>query len=166
VVYRSIVRIRNAGWDRGIVLLVDPDGIAMVPVAFSIGAADFVLSTASGAETDARLRRASAWKPDDARAPSNADQPGIELHWRTHQMTFEGRAVSLTLRELQLLAALIERSGQVVTAGDLQRVAWGRRKRGGDLAAAYVCSLRKKLAWFGGRFGIQTIRGVGYRFMF
>ena len=40
-----------------------------------------------------------------------------------------------------------------------------RDEAGGALIAAYVCSLRKKLAWFGGRFGIQTVRAVGYRFV-
>src|SRR5438552_1655257 len=65
VVYRSIVRIRNSGWDRGIVLLVDPGDLSMVPVASSIGATDFVLSSASEAETSVRLRRASGLPSGD-----------------------------------------------------------------------------------------------------
>jgi DNA-binding response OmpR family regulator len=88
------------------------------------------------------------------------------LHWRTHQVSFEGTTIALTLRELQVLAALMEQGPEIVTADDLAKLAWGKqRKQSGGLAAAYVCSLRKKLAWFGGRFGIQTVRGVGYRFV-
>ena len=81
-------------------------------------------------------------------------------------MSFEGTTIALTLREMQLLSLFMERRREVLTAQALARHAWGKgRKQGGALAAAYVCSLRKKLAWFGGRFGIQTVRGVGYRFI-
>lgn len=163
VVYRAIVRARNAGWERGIVLLLDPEDLVMVPVASSIGASDFVLSSATPAEIEARLRRASV--PGDA-PDAEPPESGIELHWRTHQVTFEGTSISLTLREMQLLSVLIEHAGILITAQDLSRKAWGKgRNPGGGLAAAYVCSLRKKLAWFGGRFGIQTVRAVGYRFV-
>jgi len=162
-VYRTIVRARNAGWERGIILLLESDDLAMVPVASSIGASDFVLSSASPEEFEARLRRAST-PLEQSRAGSHAYEPGIELHWRTHEVSFEGTSVSLTLREMQLLWALMERKGAVITADDLSRAAWGKgRKAGGALIAAYVCSLRKKLAWFGGRFGIHTVRAVGYR---
>ena len=167
LVYRSIVRLRNAGWSRGIVLLIDAADMATVPVASSIGATDFVLATASADELEARLRRATA-RPSNATAktPGSSTAAGIELHWRTHEVSFEGTTISVTLRELQVLSALMERGPEIVTADDLAKLAWGKqRKPGGGLAAAYVCSLRKKLAWFGGRFGIQTVRGVGYRFV-
>jgi DNA-binding response OmpR family regulator len=167
LVYRAIVRLRNAGWNRGIVLLIDAADMATVSVASSIGATDFVLATASPAELEARLRR-STGRPThpDTKVRTSQSASGIELHWRTHQVSFEGTTISVTLRELQVLAALMERGPEIVTAEDLARLAWGKqRKAGGGLAAAYVCSLRKKLAWFGGRFGIRTVRGVGYRFV-
>lgn len=165
VAYRAIVRARNAGWERGIVLVLDREDLAMVHVASSVGASDFVLGSASPEEIEARLRRASG-KPEPARRGSAPEQTGIALNWRTHKITFNNTSISLTLREMQLLSALMERAGAVITANDLSREAWGKgRNMGGALAAAYVCSLRKKLAWFGGRFGIQTVRGVGYRFV-
>jgi DNA-binding response OmpR family regulator len=163
VVYRAIVRARNAGWERGIVVLLDGEDLAMVPVASSIGASDFVLSSAKPAEVEARLRRAST---QVEAATSPATESGIELHWRTHQVSFEGTSISLTLREMQLLSVFMEHAGVVITARDLSRQAWGTgRYRDSGLTAAYVCTLRKKLAWFGGRFGIQTVRAVGYRFV-
>jgi DNA-binding response OmpR family regulator len=165
VVYRTIVRARNAGWERGIVLFLDASDLGMVPVASSVGASDFVLSSATAEEIETRLRRASGQAQTPSRG-SPAEQAGIELHWRTHEISFEGTSISLTLREMQLLSVLMEREGAVITADDLSREAWGKgRNTGGALAAAYVCSLRKKLAWFGGRFGIQTVRAVGYRFV-
>lgn len=137
----------------------------MVPVASSVGATDFVVEGSSAEEAEIRLRLASRVSKVGER-PMSADQPGIKLHWQTHEISFEGTTIPLTLREMQLLSALLERSGEVVTADELARRAWGKgTKVGSGLAAAYVCSLRKKLAWFGGRFGIQTQRGAGYRFV-
>jgi DNA-binding response OmpR family regulator len=165
VVYRAIVRARNSGWDRGIVLMVGSEDLAMVPVASSIGATDFMLSSASPEEVEARLRWASG-QPEANVQGAVVNEIGIELHWRTHQVRFEGTSISLSLREMQLLAVFMERAGVLISAADLSRVAWGKgRDPGSGLTAAYVCSLRKKLAWFGGRFGIQTVRAVGYRFV-
>jgi hypothetical protein len=164
VVYRAIVTIRGAGWARGLVLLLDPADLAVVPVSTAVGATEFVLSTASRAEIEARLRRApTRANAGFAIAP---DAAGIQLHWRTHQVSFEGTTISLTLRELQLLDVLLQYGRDILTPPDLARLAWGASKHAaGALATTYVCSLRKKLAWFGGRFGIQTVRGVGYRFV-
>lgn len=167
LVYRAIARLRNQGWKRGIVLLVDPAELGMVAVATSLGASEFILSTAGREEMEMRLRHASA-RPSQAlkNARPAETSAGIQLHWQTHQVSFEGTSIGLTLRELQLLSVLMERGKTVTTSDDLGRLAWGKSRRStGGLAAAYVCSLRKKLAWFGGRFGIQTVRGVGYRFV-
>jgi DNA-binding response OmpR family regulator len=163
--YRAIVRLRNAGWERGIVMLIDRDGIGLVPVASSVGATDFVIAGATGDEIEARLRRAAGRQPSE-RPRAADDASGIQVHWRTHRVSFEGTSIVLTHGELQLLSVFMDRAGEVLTAKDLARQAWGKaRKPGGALTATFVCSLRKKLAWFGGRFGIQTVRGVGYRFI-
>lgn len=164
--YRAVAKVRNAGWSKGIVLLIDPDQLPIVSVASSIGATDFVLSTAMPDELEARLRRSATREMRNAPRATGELDSGIQLHWRMHQVSFEGTTISLTLREIQLLSVLMEHGREVMTADDLARLAWGKpREPGGGLTAAYVCSLRKKLAWFGGRFGIQTVRGVGYRFV-
>lgn len=164
--YRAVAKLRNAGWSKGIVLLIDSDQLSIVAVASSIGASDFVLSTATPDELETRLRRCATRPTREAPRATGERDSGIQLHWRTHQVSFEGTTISLTLREIQLLSVLMEHGPELMTADDLVRLAWGKpRAPGGGLAAAYVCSLRKKLAWFGGRFGIQTVRGVGYRFV-
>lgn len=164
VVYRAIVKIRAAGWAHGVVLMLEPADLAVVPVSMAVGATDFILSTAGRAEIEARLRREPA--RSNAGVPIAPEAAGIQLHWRSHQVSFEGTTISLTLRELQLLDVLLQSGRDVLTPPDLARLAWGASKEAaGALATTYVCSLRKKLAWFGGRFGIQTVRGVGYRFI-
>ena len=167
VVYRAVARIRGIAGSRGVIVILDQADVSMVPVLSSVGAADFIVADATRAELDARLRKGAARRPrSSAGGPVVESAPGIHLHWRTHQVSFEGTTVALTLKELQLLAVLIDHGGEVMTAADLARLAWGEvDASGGVSTTTYVCSLRKKLAWFGGRFGIQTVRGVGYRFV-
>jgi DNA-binding response OmpR family regulator len=77
-----------------------------------------------------------------------------------------GRVVYLTLRELELLAALARSEGRIVTRDELYTQVWGGRLRGSDRSVdVYVHKLRSKLAralpeW---EF-IHTHFGFGYRF--
>ena len=76
-----------------------------------------------------------------------------------------GRPLPLSLRELRLLVALLERRDRIVPRQDLYRLAWGRPLRDGDRSVdVYVHKLRAKLEdalpeW---RF-IHTHFGFGYR---
>jgi DNA-binding response OmpR family regulator len=76
-----------------------------------------------------------------------------------------GRPVLLSLRELRLLVALLERSGRIVPREELYRLAWDRPLRDGDRSVdVYVHKLRSKLedALPERRF-IHTHFGFGYR---
>jgi DNA-binding response OmpR family regulator len=76
-----------------------------------------------------------------------------------------GRPVVLSLRELHLLVALLERRDRIVAREELYRLAWGRPLRDGDRSVdVYVHKLRTKLeeAMPQRRF-IHTHFGFGYR---
>ena len=77
-----------------------------------------------------------------------------------------GRPVPLTVRELSLLCALVERRERIVSRAELYVVVWQRPYREEDRSVdVYVRKLRKKLADAlpGWRF-IHTHFGFGYRF--
>jgi DNA-binding response OmpR family regulator len=77
-----------------------------------------------------------------------------------------GRPLPLTMRELQLLTALAEREGRIVSRAELYAVVWGEPYRKSDRSVdVYVGKLRHKLAEAlpGHRF-IHTHFGFGYRF--
>lgn len=77
-----------------------------------------------------------------------------------------GRALTLSVREFELLAALVRRSGGIVSRADLYRSVWGASLREGDRSVdVYVSKLRSKLeeAMPDRRF-IHTHPGFGYRF--
>jgi DNA-binding response OmpR family regulator len=77
-----------------------------------------------------------------------------------------GRALTLSLRELELLAALARREGRIVPREELYKTVWETQMRADDRSVdVYVHKLRSKLAdalpeW---RF-IHTHFGFGYRF--
>jgi DNA-binding response OmpR family regulator len=76
------------------------------------------------------------------------------------------RALTLSIRELDLLAALARRQGRIVPRDELYRTVWGAPMRAADRSVdVYVHKLRTKLAtalpeW---EF-IHTHFGFGYRF--
>jgi DNA-binding response OmpR family regulator len=77
-----------------------------------------------------------------------------------------GRALTLSVREFGLLVVLAERSGRIVSRGDLYRLVWGGDLRDGDRSIdVYVHKLRVKLetALPSSSF-IHTHVGFGYRF--
>jgi len=78
----------------------------------------------------------------------------------------KGDPMPLTMRELQVLTALAERQGRIVSRDELYAVVWGEPYRRSDRSVdVYVARLRQKLsrALPGHRF-IHTHFGFGYRF--
>jgi DNA-binding response OmpR family regulator len=90
----------------------------------------------------------------------------LEVRPEEHLALARGRALTLSVRELQVLVALARREGRILTREQLYELVWGGRLRGDDRSVdVYVSKLRAKLAaalpeW---RF-IHTHVGFGYRF--
>jgi DNA-binding response OmpR family regulator len=76
-----------------------------------------------------------------------------------------GRALTLSVREFGLLAAMAQRVGGIVSREELYRAVWGRALRSGDRSVdVYVSKLRAKLeAAMPDRRFIHTHPGFGYR---
>jgi DNA-binding response OmpR family regulator len=77
-----------------------------------------------------------------------------------------GRALTLSVREFELLAAMARRLGAIITREELYATVWGRELRPGDRSVdVYVSKLRGKLeAALPDRRFIHTHQGFGYRF--
>jgi DNA-binding response OmpR family regulator len=78
----------------------------------------------------------------------------------------DGRPLHLTARELDLLTALVARSGRIVSREELYTEVWGLPYRKSDRSVdVYVGKLRQKLQEaVPGRQFIHTHFGFGYRF--
>jgi DNA-binding response OmpR family regulator len=163
---RLISRVRLAGWGGPIFVVVNSEALSKIPIAMSLGASEFALITTPVAEIELRLSRLVAADSRDV-ALTTVELPGgvqLLVNWRVHVVSCADTRVGLTLRELQLFATLIEHVGQTLSSASIARHAWGEGVEPESMVPAYMSSLRKKLAWFGNRFGVRTIRGEGYRF--
>jgi DNA-binding response OmpR family regulator len=78
----------------------------------------------------------------------------------------DGRPLTLTVRELQVLTELAQNAERVMTRQELYQAVWGRQYRKSDRSVdVYVGRLRTKLGRvLPGRRFIHTHTGIGYRF--
>src|SRR3954462_6966949 len=90
----------------------------------------------------------------------------LEIRPAEHLARARGRALSLSVRELALLAALARRQGRIVPREELYETVWGAPLRADDRSVdVYVHKLRTKLAAALPEWGfIHTHFGFGYRF--
>jgi DNA-binding response OmpR family regulator len=128
----------------------------------------------SSAGKDAR-KRGAVRAGDEERREHSAVRAGSDGVLRAGELEVRpaefvvlagGRPLHLTARELDLLTALVQRAGRIVSREELYRVVWGLPYRKSDRSVdVYVGKLRQKLekALPGARF-IHTHFGFGYRF--
>jgi DNA-binding response OmpR family regulator len=90
----------------------------------------------------------------------------LEIRPDEYRALAGGRTLVLSVRELQVLAALARREGRIVARDELYETVWGATLRAHDRSVdVYVHKLRAKLdrALPDRRF-IHTHVGLGYRF--
>ena len=132
-------------------------------VGLEIGADDYIVKPFSPKEVIARVRAVLR----RSRAPV-AGAPlvvgGIQLDDATHQAAAGGQSLSLTPKEFDLLRALMEARGRVLSREFLLDRVWGYA-RAGEIESrtvdVHVRRLRAKLGAEGER--ILTVKNVGYR---
>ncbi len=90
----------------------------------------------------------------------------LEIRLREGLVLATGRALTLSVREFELLAAMARRIGDIITREELYATVWGGDLRTGDRSVdVYVSKLRGKLEMaLPDRRFIHTHQGFGYRF--
>lgn len=132
-------------------------------VGLSVGADDYVTKPFSPRELMARikaaLRRIQVGASATAEILSFAH---LRIDTGARTVTVDGRPVNLTAIEFDLLRALAEQRGRVLTREQLLEKVWGTNYYG-DLRVVdvHLGHVRQKL---GSDDLIVTVRGVGYRF--
>jgi two-component system phosphate regulon response regulator PhoB len=130
-----------------------------------LGADDYVVKPFSVKElmlrTKAVLGRAETVEAPEA-APLSAG--GIHLDSVRHAVTVDGEAKTLTLLEFRLLKTFLERPERVLTRETLLADVWGFTSEPTTRTVdTHIKRLREKLGP-GGEV-IETVRGVGYKFV-
>jgi len=132
-------------------------------VGLEMGADDYVVKPFSPKEMLARVR-AVLRRTQAPISGALLAVGGITLDGATHQATASGHPLSLTPKEFDLLRALLEARGRVLSREFLLDRVWGYA-RAGEIESrtvdVHVRRLRAKLGPEGER--ILTVKNVGYR---
>jgi DNA-binding response OmpR family regulator len=135
-------------------------------VGLELGADDYVVKPFVVAEVIARIR--AVLRRSRARAPRGTLSAGeVRVDMAAHRAWRAGEELSLTRKEFDLLARLLRDPGHVVTREDLMNDVWDENWFGSTKTLdVHLAALRRKLGDdpAAPRY-IQTVRGVGYRFV-
>jgi two-component system OmpR family response regulator len=101
---------------------------------------------------------------DNTNQPQSYGDEHLSFDFQQQTVTLDGRRMTLTRKEYDLLSLLVQHAGQIVPRDALLQQVWGYspaiRTRTLDV---HVRRLRKKLGSYADRY-IETIFGIGYRF--
>ncbi len=155
-------RLRDSG-DVPILILTARDEEVDRVIGLELGADDYLTKPFSPRELVARVR-AVLRRAEPAPPESRVIEVGaLQVDLRTRSATFAGSPLALRTLEFELLSELARNAGNVVKRDLLLDRVWGISFAGGTRTVdVHVAQLRKKL---GRPDLIQTVRGVGYRFL-
>ncbi len=173
---KTICRMVHAtGLSTPIILVLTDGGFPVINAQWGI--ADMVLSSASPAEVEGRLRLVSergASAPVmssagvlDADTQSDNGQlrcGDLMVDTNGYTASLRGQPIDLAYKEFELLKYLVQHPGRVFTRAQLLQEVWGYDYYGGTRTVdVHIRRLRAKL---GGEYEhlIGTVRNVGYRF--
>jgi DNA-binding response OmpR family regulator len=142
-------------------ILTARDGLRDRVDGLNAGADDYLAKPFATEELVARLR-ALLRRPGSALGEQLA-VGNLTLDTMTREVQIQGTSVSLSRREISLLELLLRRTGRVVPKTAIEASLYGSEE---DVASnsveVLVHRLRKRLAGFGARVSVVTLRGIGY----
>jgi DNA-binding response OmpR family regulator len=165
--YRVLRTLRSEGFQQPVLILTARGEEADKVMGFRLGADDYVTKPFGVLELLARvealLRRTSRHEGING---AGRDRFGdVEVDRASHAVFRQGSAVSLAPLEYQLLIALYDRRGAVVSRHELMREVWGHSATVVSRTVdTHILELRRKLESDPARpRHILTVRKAGYR---
>ena len=147
-----------------VIIITARDDDADMVKALDGGADDYVVKPFGIEQVEARLR-AILRRSGPAVTEGPLVVGGITIDPLTRQASLDGTAVDLSRKEFDLLLALAQRAGEVVTKRELLADVWRQSYGGGDRTVdVHLSWLRRKLGETAAepRY-LHSVRGVGVR---
>jgi len=154
-------RLRQGGSTVPILILSSRSDTVDKVYGLEVGADDFLTKPFHPLELLARvraqLRRNQEWVGRPA-------QRGLSVDAAARRVFLTGREVTLTLLEFNILKALSEHAGQVLSRQQIMDLAWGQEFVADERTVdAHIRNLRAKLRAVEPGEHILSVRGLGYR---
>jgi DNA-binding response OmpR family regulator len=147
-----------------VIIITARDDDADMVKALDAGADDYVVKPFGIEQVEARLR-AILRRSGSAVAEGPLVVGGLTIDPLTRQVSLDGLPVDLSRKEFDLLLALAQRAGEVVTKRELLADVWRQAYGGGDRTVdVHLSWLRRKLGETAAdpRY-LHSVRGVGVR---
>ncbi|QYR23138.1 response regulator transcription factor [Paenibacillus sp. sptzw28] len=169
--FEILSRLRQSGNSTPVIVLTARNAEEEVVQGLKRGADDYITKPFGVAELLARvsavLRRTSQEEGKQTESTEKVITAGeLSIYPEKYEVVLCGETVPLRPKEFEVLLYLVQRPGMVITRDDLMNVVWGFDYIGGQRTVdVHVSSLRKKLELGQQSVQIESIRGVGYKFV-
>jgi DNA-binding response OmpR family regulator len=163
---REVCRILRRESDVPIIMLTALSEESDQIVGLEIGADDYIVKPFSPRALVARVRALLRRAQGGVQAPVAIRAGGLEVDTARHSATLDGVSLQLTPSEFDLLALLARHPGQTLTRQQMMDDLYGGAVPGVDRSIdSHIKNLRRKLESASDTRFIETVYGVGYRFV-
>lgn len=155
-----LAEIRRRGERLPVIILTARSGVNDTIAGLEGGADDYVTKPFAFQEVLARIR--ARLRDTTSTDATTITSGSVSLDLRTRRLRVDGRDVELSAREFALAETLMRHPDQVLSREQLLSHVWGYDfDPGSNVVDVYIGYLRRKL----GKDAIETVRGMGYRFV-
>ena len=162
---REVCRILRRECDVPIIMLTALSEEVDQVTGLEIGADDYITKPFSPRALVARVRALLRRTRGEIKAPSIIRIGELEINSEKYSVTFKGSSIKLTPNEFKLLQNLASRPGQTLTREQLLDDLHGAASSVDRSVDSHIKNLRKKLEAASGEPMIETVYGIGYRFV-
>ena len=162
--FELIKSIRTDGIQTPVIMLTAKGEETDKVIGLEFGADDYITKPFGVRELKARIKAVLRRYHGEDVVPAEGSLTigAIEIDVPRHEVSLNGTAVALTLKEFELLTILAENRGRVLTREQLLDRVWGYEYHGETRTVdVHIRYLRRKLGAAGDC--ITTVRGLGYK---
>ena len=162
---REVCRVLRRESDVPIIMLTALAEEIDQVTGLEIGADDYITKPFSVRALVARVRALLRRSQGEVRAPSLVRSRGLEIDPKKYSVALHGNAIKLTPNEFKVLHLLVSHPGQILTREQLLDDLHGDASSMDRSVDSHIKNLRRKRESASGESIIETVYGVGYRFV-
>ena len=153
--------------DLPIIILTAKSQEAEIVTGLELGADDYITKPFSVLELLARIKSVLRRAKSGTQIPEVYRFGNLEINFRKYSARKEGKSLTLSPREYEILKCLIERQGEIVSRDDLLNQVWSCYSCPNTRTVdAHIAKIRRKIEDTPEEPKlIITIHGIGYKFL-
>ncbi len=156
-----VTNLRREGKQTPVIFLTAKDTVNDRVTGLNLGASDYIVKPFSFDELIARIM--AVMRTASGSVTNSVTLGDLTLHTDSHITELDGKEITLTGKEYDLLEFLMINKGRILSKAKILSHVWGYDYEGGDkIVEVYMNYLRKKIDSGRDEKLIHTVRGIGY----